>query len=485
MESTRLNRLLIQAGVLFALLAVYLIWEDQLIFFAIPLVLLAIYFAIFQTEKLFLSLFLLTPLSFNIEQMTDGFGLFVPTEPLLFGLMLYLLMQQIRKPVLPNFLWKDTLVWTVSLYLLWIFITSLTSEIPVVSFKFLLVKLWFVIPVLFYGANVFLKKSNIRAFLWLFIIGMVIAMVYTLVVHATYDFGEKESHWVMWPFFKDHTIYGAMVAFIVPLLIGLYFSKKHGLLVQVILIGFMVINFIALYFSYTRAAWLSVVAAVIVWGFIHFKIKFRWLLSLGAVIGIFIFFSWTSIEQRLAKNKYEHTTENFEQRIQSAVNVTTDASNLERINRWTCAIDMFNERPWVGFGPGTYAFEYARFQRPENLTIISTNFGDGGNAHSEYLGAMAEMGIFGLVAILALVYAIFYKGIKLYHAWPKEDTEFRVLILAMILALTTYFVHGTLNNYLDTDKASVPIWAICASFITLEYRLKKFKATEQQFLKSD
>ncbi len=480
MESIRQNRLLILAGILFSLISVYLIWEDQLLLFVFPIALLAIYFAIFQTEKLFLSLFLFTPLSFNIEQFTDGFGLFVPTEPLLFGLMLVLLMKHIQKPVFPTYLWKNPLVWVIGLYLLWIFITSITSELPLVSFKFLLVKLWFIIPVLFFGSKVFIKKSNIRIFLWLFIVGMVVAMIYTLAIHASYSFGEKEGHWVMWPFFKDHTIYGALVAFVLPLMIGLYFSRKHGLLVQVILIGFIVVNFIALYFSYTRAAWLSVVAALIVWGFIHFKIKFSWLLSIGAILGIFIIFSWTSIEQRMAKNKHEHTTENFEKRVQSAVNVTTDASNLERINRWTCALDMFKERPLVGFGPGTYAFEYARFQRPENLTIISTNFGDGGNAHSEYLGAMAEMGIFGLIAILTLVYAIFYKGIKLYHAWPKEDTEIRVLILVMILALTTYFVHGTLNNYLDTDKASVPIWAICGCFIALEFKLKNGNRSENQ-----
>jgi putative inorganic carbon (HCO3(-)) transporter len=481
-ESFRLNRSLILAGILFAIFAVYFIWEEQMIMFALPVALLAIYFAIFQTEKLFLSIFFFTPLSFNIEQFTDGFGLFVPTEPLLFGLMLFLLMKQIRKPIFPTFLWKNELVWAIGLYLLWIFVTAVTSELPLVSFKFLLVKLWFIIPVLFYGSSVFLKEANIRSFLWLFIVGMIIAMVYTITIHATYNFGEKESHWVMWPFFKDHTVYGAMVAFVIPLLIGLYFSKKHGLLVQVILIAFIVINFIALYFSYTRAAWLSVIAAVFVWGFIHFKIKFSWLLSIAAVVGIFVFFSWTSIEQSLAKNKNEHTTENFEKRIQSAANVTTDASNLERINRWTCAIDMFKERPWTGFGAGTYAFEYARFQRPENLTIISTTNGDGGNAHSEYLGAMAEMGIFGLITILLLVYAIFYKGIKLYHAWPKEDTEFKILILAMILALVTYFVHGTLNNYLDTDKASVPIWAISAIFVALEFRLKNKKESEKQML---
>jgi hypothetical protein len=43
----------------------------------------------------------------------------------------------------------------------------------------------------------------------------------------------------------------------------------------------------------------------------------------------------------------------------------------------------------------------------------------------------------------------------------------------MILSLTTYFVHGILNNFMDTDKAAVPIWAMCAAFIALEISLKK------------
>src|SRR5690606_25936328 len=135
--------------------------------------------------------------------------------------------------------------------------------------------------------------------------------------------------------------------------------------------------------------------------------------------------------------------------------------------------------PLLGFGPGTYAFEYARFQAPENLTIISTNFGDLGNAHSEYLGPMAEMGILGLVSMIFIVVAIFYKSITLYIKWPAEDKQMRVLLLAMILSLVTYFVHGFLNNYLDADKAAVPIWTFCAAFIGLEIVLTR-KNREQQ-----
>jgi O-antigen ligase len=139
---------------------------------------------------------------------------------------------------------------------------------------------------------------------------------------------------------------------------------------------------------------------------------------------------------------------------------------------------MFYERPVFGFGPGTYAFEYARFQEPENTTIISTTNGDAGNAHSEYLGPLSEMGLLGLISMLLIVAAIFYKSITLYIKWPPEDKKMRTLLLAMIMSLVAYFVHGTLNNYLDTDKAAVPIWMMCAIFIALEAQLQKKKNSE-------
>lgn len=459
-------------GAVYVLLSVYFIWNDQAYLTLFPLGLAGIYCAIYYTNWTYLGLAFLTPLSVNIEEYTKSFGLFVPTEPMLFGFLLLIVFLQLRKPILDERIWRHPIVLAVGFYLFWVFITSITSSHPMASFKFLLARLWFIVPILLLGTSVFKDQRNIRLFLWFFVSGMIIAILYTLVVHAQYRFGEKEGHWVMWPFFKDHTIYGAIVALIVPLVFGLYFSKKHTVLIQAILIGFIVISLLGLYFSYTRAAWLSIIAALGVWALIHFKIRFSLIASVVGVVGIVLFFSWDAIQMELERNKYEHTTEEFGERLQSATNVSTDASNLERLNRWSCAISMFKERPLMGYGPGTYAFEYAPFQEPKNLTIISTNFGDMGNAHSEYLGPLAEMGVLGLLAMLLIVGAIFYKGITLYLKWPVEDRETRVILLAMILSLVTYFLHGILNNYMDTDKASVPIWGMCAVFIALELRLK-------------
>jgi putative inorganic carbon (HCO3(-)) transporter len=460
-------------GFLLSLVFGLLIWEDQAYLSLFPAGLLAIYFAIFQTEKLFIAIAFFTPLSINIEEFNSSFGLFIPSEPLLFGLMLWLSAIQLYRPFMPKNLWREPILFSVGIFLIWIFISSITSSHPIISLKFLLAKLWFIVPVLFFGIHFFQKEKNRIAFIWLFITSSCMVVIYTITHHAMYAFGEKESHWVMSPFFKDHTIYGAIIALNVPLVFGLYFYKKHAPLIQAVIISMIVLILAGLYFSYTRAAWLSVFGCVFIGGLIYYKVNWKPLAGIAAIVLLILLFKWDSIQMELSRNKQDHTTESFDERLQSATNISTDASNLERINRWSCALAMFEKRPIFGYGPGTYAFEYAPFQEPQNLTIISTNFGDMGNAHSEFLGALAEMGLIGLLSFLGIVATIFYTSIIVYNRIPVSDSGTRILILSMIMALSTYFIHALLNNFLDTDKAAVPIFGMCAMIIALGLQQKK------------
>jgi len=172
-----------------------------------PVVLLFIYLAIFETEKFFLSIAFLTPLSVNIEEYTDGLGLFLPTEPLLFGLMVLFLFIQVKTPFLDVRIWRNPIIICVLSYIIWLVFTSVTSTDPLISFKSVLAKLWFIIPLLIFGTHFFRKHENRIVFLWLFIVSCCLVVCFTLVHHSMYGFGEEEGHWVMWPFFKDHTIY--------------------------------------------------------------------------------------------------------------------------------------------------------------------------------------------------------------------------------------------------------------------------------------
>ena len=66
-------------GLIFS--AAWLLQSPWLLLFSlIPIIL---YIGIYQTKALFLSIAFFTPLSVNIEDYTEGIGLFVPTESLL------------------------------------------------------------------------------------------------------------------------------------------------------------------------------------------------------------------------------------------------------------------------------------------------------------------------------------------------------------------------------------------------------------------
>ena len=130
-----------------------------------------------------------------------------------------------------------------------------------------------------------------------------------------------------------------------------------------------------------------------------------------------------------------------------------DVSNAERLNRWVSAWEMFKQRPITGFGPGTYQFQYGVFQKPEYLTRISTFEGERGNAHSEYLNVLAESGIIGLLILILLLYAVFSKALKVY----RHDKSYsrQMVVLIALVALSSYYIHGIVNCFIDIDKASI------------------------------
>ena len=450
--------------------------HGNLLLNVLPFALVIVYVAIYHFDNLFLFLVFFTPLSVNIEEFVGGnIGLFLPTEPILFGMLLLIALNQTKRNQFPFEIIKHPVSILIILQLIWIFITALNSELPLVSFKFLLTKIWFFVPIYFYGILFFKhNKKHIYYFLWLFISAMAIVALYTLFNHALNGFDEPSGHWVMFPFFKDHTSYGAILALVYPILFGLYYIYRKNIYTKTILLFLIPLFTFAIIMSYTRAAWLTIFGAGLVFVLIQFKVRFKYLAFLGFIGIIYLAFNSVEIEHALERNNAEHATENLDERIESMANISSDASNLERINRWTCAVLLWQERPLMGWGPGTYAMVYAPFQLSRNLTIISTSSGNRGNAHSEYLGPLAEQGVVGMLLMLFLVGYILYTGISLYIKLPNSDIK--IILLVTILGLITYFAHGFLNNYLDTDKATVPVWGITAFIVMLDISFKKNKS---------
>ncbi len=465
-------RNLVLFGLVFSVANAYAIYKDFALLGLLPVAVLLGLVMVYKPRWAVLFIAFTMPLSINFEDIAQlgGIGISLPTEPIMVGLMfLYVLHLGTGGKVEAGFV-RHPLTLVIMGSVVWMLITTLTSSIPVVSAKFLLARLWFLMS-MYFVTGVFMGDAKfLRHFLLALIGGMGIVIVYTLLHHASYAFGEKPAHWVMYPFFKDHTSYGALIALLLPLVIFHFWQAPWASFQKYLFTALLGLFLLGLLFSYTRAAWVSLGVALPVWLLIRLKVDMKLIvLALAVLVGLFFAFEDT-ISHQLSKNSQDSSGD-FREHIQSITNVSSDASNLERLNRWNSALRMFAERPHMGYGPGTYMFQYAIFQKSRDKTIISTNQADGGNAHSEYLGPLSEQGWPGALFVLLVFGMSLYVGIKLYY--KVGDPYTKGLVMCMVLGLVTYYVHGALNNFLDTDKASVPVWGFMAAFVAIQLQLKR------------
>jgi len=472
-SKTNKNLLFVAAFTFILINAIFTYYGNYYVnLFSIMLIFICL--AVFSYEKLFFIAVFLTPLSIPLDEFFSKlkFNLSIPSEGIFAALLFIIILKLFKEK---NYFKLDVFKHPVSIaiifYLFWIFITSITSTMPLVSFKFFLVKLWFIIPIYFFSFKLFEKEKNINLFLWLYIISFTIVIFYTINNHLNYGFYNKmAAHIAMCPFYNNHTSYGAFLAMYIPIIAYLLLTIKKNTFYKTVTFIFLLIFLLALILSYTRAAWISLIAALVFGLIIYLKINIKFVILVGVAVIFTLFVFRVEIIDKLDKNKQDSST-NLNEHVKSISNIATDASNLERINRWNSAIKMFKEKPFFGWGPGTYMFKYAAFQKAKDKTIISTNFGEVGNAHSEYIGPLAELGIFGILSILVIIFFTIKTALNVYS--KSNNKNVKNLVLSLIMGLTTYYIHGLLNNYLDTDKASVPFWGFTAIIVYLDIKTQK------------
>ncbi len=463
---------LILLTLLYLVVCLIMVGDRQYLFWLLPPALLIIGLAFISIDKFFLLLLFLSPLSVQLRFLMPStpLDLFLPTEPMLILLLFIVLYKLLATREFDSASFLHPLSIFIFISLVWLLISSLSGTNILVSLKFTLARTWFVCTFYLLALELF-KKPGFRIMaIKALVIGMVPVILYHMVNLAGSGLSDKlAAHWATWPFFNDHTSFGAAIAFLCPVIVWLAIRSRtikarifYWLIFAVFICG--------LVFSYSRAAWLSLILASLFSLVYIFRISWKIIAVFSVAATLTILLSWSSIITSLESNKQDSST-NLKEHVQSLSNIRTDASNLERINRWRSALRMSAERPLLGWGPGTYQFEYAPYQYSYERTIISTNFGDGGNAHSEYLGALTESGIPALLFYVIILVLAFRSGhIVFYNSVSKE---LKYLALALMSGLFTYVIHGALNNFLDTDKISAPFWIFIACLVVLEMDLRK------------
>lgn len=435
----------------------------------IPFAVGLIFLSYFKPAFYVLLICFLVPMSIFIDDVGGGFGLSLPTEPMIWLIFVLFVYKTLVSGVIDIEFIKMPLNAFIIANLIWMLITAMASTMPSTSFKYYLARLWFVGIFYFFLIQIFKNPNFMRRYLSYMLYGTFIVVSITLLKHAAEGFSRGWGYAIMKPFFGDHTIYSAYISFFIPVAVmfalrgnWFKFTTLHRLFFAFIAL----VLIIGIVFSFTRASWISLLAALFFYFLIKLKVKFKQILTALFLVAAVAFIKQDQILYSLESNK-QGSADDLESHAQSVSNITTDPSNLERLNRWHCAILMFKEKPVFGFGPGTYTFKYAPFQRPEDLTIISTNSGDLGNTHSEYFNALSETGLIGFITWLGVFLASIAAALQIIYSdnfapWKKS------LATAVLLGLITYYIHAFLNNFSDFDKIAVPLWGFMAILTSLK-----------------
>jgi O-antigen ligase len=161
----------------------------------------------------------------------------------------------------------------------------------------------------------------------------------------------------------------------------------------------------ALFFSYSRGAWIGVAAALGVTALL-IVVRSRRAATLALVLGlvalIVIGLGEINLVPNIISERFATVGDYFN--FEDVRGVRANDENfalVERRAHWQAALDMFEDSPWVGVGFGNYAAAYPAYALPKWDDPL-------GHAHNYYLNVLAEAGGIGFLAYLVLWGVVFW-----------------------------------------------------------------------------
>ena len=416
-------------------------------------------------------------LPFSIEFYFGSIGMDLPTEPIMLGLTGLSFIIFISKIKSVSFEWMyHPISAFLLLHVFWLLFTSIFSQSPVVSYKFFLAKIWYVVPFFFLSFHMIKDVSDVHRIIKILAIFLSAAVGIVLFRHALEGFTFAASHKVVRPIFRNHVNYSAIIVVVLPFLWAFYRNCKDAFYKKV-MIGVIVLFVVGAYFSYTRAAQACVIIAFGAYFIFKFKLG-KVAIIIASILGLLL------VTHLMTNNKYLDYAPDFEKTIThtkfdnllEATMKMEDISTMERVYRWVAGAQMIAEKPVVGYGPGSFYNHYTKHSVRSFETYVSDNPEKSG-IHSYYLMTLVEQGFIGFLILLGMFFSIILCGEKAYHL--VVDEKKKRYIMAATLSTVVICTLCLINDLLEVDKVG-PFFFLNAAIIVIFGMTDKSKLESNQ-----
>jgi O-antigen ligase len=425
---------------------------QQVLWIAIPFAVLGASLAIANTQIIYYLLIAAVPISINLLQL-DLMSLDFPDEPLMLIItaLLPLLFLQLKDKFFVTSFINHPLISIMIIWIVWIGITCITSTYPLLSIKYLLAKIWYVVP--FLGMTtlvVYNSNANIKKIFLLYFVPLVLMVLFVIYRHSKLGFTFEDVTAACSPYFVNHVSYGSLVSLFVPICVGVMLMQKTFSFKWWLMAGMTILFLVAVYLAYSRGAWAAVFFAACLVVAIRLRLVHYFFILFYITITSAVFFLNT-------QNKYIDFAPHFETGIMHdnlvdhliATIKGKDISSNERFYRWVAGARMSMLKPIVGYGPNTFYENYKTYTVSNFRTYVSRNE-ERSTMHNYFLFMLVEQGFVGMGLYALFIFMIFYKGQQLYHT--IIDRQLKLVVMSVLCMNGAFFINNTLSELIENDK---------------------------------
>lgn len=466
-----------KSNIFFALLSGLFIGFAALSFFTENYFLLAVPFAVLlfyagwqNKELVFFLLLFSIPLSFEYN-FSPTLGTDIPDELLMLfvsGLFIAYWLY------FPGSISKKTLLHPLILLLFilfgWTLITVIFSTHLLLSVKFLLAKSWYAGAFVVAPLMLFRQKKLITAAATLITASIMMVAIIALIRHREHGFSFATINDAVYPFFRNHVNYSAMLVCIIPVMFAFFRQSKKGDN-RFLISALIVIAVTALFFSYSRGAWLALLVGCCA----YWLIKKRLLVYsyIAAIIISVISLFWIKNNDNYLRYAPDFKTTIFHKDFGEHLIATyklKDVSTEERFYRWIAGVRMIKDNWLTGYGPNTFYDNYKGYAVPAFKTWVSDNK-DHSTVHNYFLLTAIEQGLPGLTFLLVLIGTMLYYAQHLYHR--AEDNFYKTTAITTGVIVTMIITLIFLSDLIETDKIGSLFFLCLATLVSVNMNMKR------------
>ena len=457
-------------GILFiACLCLGFVFEQPLLFL-LPALLLGGLVVFYDYKIVYYLLVAVLPMSTEVL-FESGFGTDLPSEPILISLVMVFGFLILFKPAqLLSPFYKHPITLLLLLHLGWIVITLIMSTQRELSIKYLITKIWYVSVFFFMSGMILTSEKSFRKLLWTTVLPTILAVVLIIYKHSKWGFLFEYVNKSVVPFFRNHVNYGVFITMLVPLLVAMRFWYKKGSIMRLLMDIFTMITLIGIYLTYTRGAWLALVALPIVYIIVLYK-KMKHILLSGFIV-VFLFFGYLSVNNNYLRfaPDYAHTI--YHDNLKDHIIATfsgKDMSTMERFYRWVAAFKMTGDSPVFGFGPNSFVKTYKSYTVTSFATYISRNE-ENSTVHNYFILLMAEQGIPGMLIFMGFIAMVLITAERVYHQQNTFNDKWIVMVALMVIIV--FLINNLFSDLLEANKLAPLFFIMVAIIINWDFKSK-------------